>query len=333
MTFALRPAGTLADDIRRIACAQLDSARAGLADGQEPDAAIHEARKCLKRTRSLLRLARPGLEARAYKKTNTRLRDIGRLLSGARDAQAMIDTLGALQERHGADWNTALIDGLRAAFQARQQRLESQVGSNVEEATQRLERASKRLSRLALNERKLSLGDGIERTYAKARAQFRAARQAGNAVAYHEWRKHAQGHWRQMQLLTAAWPDEIKVRAARARALSRCLGDDHDLHVLLGHVAGVGPDIADWNELEDFYDHCIARQQVLRLEAHGHGRLLFAERPGAFRTRMMRYWAVARERFSHGARVDAAYGVALIPAASQERQVVPLHATPEGEHT
>ena len=50
--------------------------------GDDPVEAIHDARKRIKKTRALLRLARPGLKTKAYRRRNRELRDTGRGMSG-----------------------------------------------------------------------------------------------------------------------------------------------------------------------------------------------------------------------------------------------------------
>jgi len=54
----------------------------------------------MKKTRALLRLARPAMRADAFRAYNRELRDQGRALSGARDADVMVETIDALDERN-----------------------------------------------------------------------------------------------------------------------------------------------------------------------------------------------------------------------------------------
>lgn len=305
MAFEFRPGGDLKSEFRRAGDEQIGEAIRHLSTPAKPDKAIHEARKCLKRARALLRLARPALKGARGRKLELRLADIARSLSGQRDAKAMLEVLDGLEARFGNDWNAALLASLRAGFHGRLQRGDATHESAMEQAVQRLEKARKRFAGLAFSTGQFPLGAGIETTYARARQRFRNAYELGEGTAFHEWRKDAQRHWRQMQLLTAAWPDAMAVRIAKARALSQSLGDDHDIHVLLGHLRTAGPELASWSELESFYDGCIERQLALRMAARNDGRLLFAERPGAFRRRIMRYWQAAGDRFSQGADLRA----------------------------
>src|SRR5919106_3312410 len=87
--------------IRRVGEGRADDALDQLHDGVErnPDAAVHEARKDLKKLRSVLRLVRHEVGDDLYRRENARFRDAGRALSGARDAQVKLETLAALRER------------------------------------------------------------------------------------------------------------------------------------------------------------------------------------------------------------------------------------------
>ncbi len=84
-----------------MAADQLGSAARALRDadaGGRPDA-VHTARKALKKTRALLRLARPGVPRAAYREQMRALRDTGRLLSGTRDAVVLAQTVDGLEDR------------------------------------------------------------------------------------------------------------------------------------------------------------------------------------------------------------------------------------------
>lgn len=301
MAFALRPGIDLGEEIRRVGLEQTARAIAEISSTDAQLFGIHESRKCLKRLRALLRFARPGMVPARFTEQDCRIRDIGRTLSATRDWQAMVESLEKLEGHFGSGWNSQLLGGLRAAFQGRCQHGDIAMARLREEATQALGTVQGRLEALDLKSSRLSVAAGAEPVYARAQKGLKRAYAKGDADAFHAWRRDAQRHWRHMQLLAAAWPEEMSLRIATARALSQCLGDDHDIHILLGHVRKIGPDLAPWREMERFYDGCIERQNGLRLAARNHGRLLFAERPGDFVRRLDRYWRVAADRFSHGA--------------------------------
>lgn len=307
MAYALRPGSDLIAEAKRIAREQLRKASDELASAKQNPKAVHNARKALKRGRGVLHLVKPALRTGSFQKHDQRLRDLGRLLAGPRDCQAMLAILDGLQARFGRGWAPRVTGSLRATFQGKLQREELLLERSIEAAAARLRKARRKIGRLEPKSGKASLGPGIERTYSRAQRRYRRACELGSGAAFHEWRKEAQRHWRQMQLVAAAWPEAMTVRIEKAQALSQCLGDDHDLHILLGHVRDLGPDIAEWSELEAFYDGCVEWQLALRMASRNHGALLFAERPDAFRKRLMRYWQAASARYSQGATLPGVF--------------------------
>src|SRR6266480_3325979 len=84
--------------LRRIACGRIDHAvdeLSGTTDSSPADA-VHEARKDMKKLRAVVRLARDELGDEVYRRENECFRDAARRLSGVRDADVMLDTLGSL---------------------------------------------------------------------------------------------------------------------------------------------------------------------------------------------------------------------------------------------
>ena len=69
MPYRLSISAPIRKSLRRSLASQIDRARAELAAVGDPAPRIHEARKCLKRCRALLRLASSGLASGAAKMT------------------------------------------------------------------------------------------------------------------------------------------------------------------------------------------------------------------------------------------------------------------------
>lgn len=119
MVFELRPGNDLAEDIRRLGCAQISQTLTHLSGFPARQKGVHDARKCLKRARSLLHIARPALKPSLAKKLDRKTAAIAGVLSGTRDCQAMIEALDMLEKHFGPDWNPQVCGGLRAMFQGR----------------------------------------------------------------------------------------------------------------------------------------------------------------------------------------------------------------------
>jgi hypothetical protein len=102
MTYRFKLQEPIGQGVRRVGLEQIEIAEAKLSSKDDISAAIHDARRCLKRVRALLRLIRPGLEESVYRREAERLAGIGKLLSGVRDLEVMRQTLGKLESRFDA---------------------------------------------------------------------------------------------------------------------------------------------------------------------------------------------------------------------------------------
>ncbi len=99
MTYRFKLQEPIGKGVARIGLEQIEIAEAKLASKDDISASIHDARRCLKRVRALLRLIQPGLDDGLYRREAARLAGIGKLLSGARDLDVMRQTLSKLESR------------------------------------------------------------------------------------------------------------------------------------------------------------------------------------------------------------------------------------------
>src|SRR5215471_11136890 len=104
-------------EVQRLLCHHLDQALKALQESQPlSDAAVHSARKQLKKGRADLRLLRKALGSQTYTYENTALRDVARPLTAVRDARALMDTLDTLVEHSGVQAHTLDLDQVRLAL-------------------------------------------------------------------------------------------------------------------------------------------------------------------------------------------------------------------------
>ena len=289
MEYQLRPDAALDDDVRRIAYKQIDQAIGELSSARDPHRSVHEARKCLKRVRALMRLVQPMLGVKAFKNHDRRLRSVARWLSAPRDCQAMIETVNRLENGDGRVWNAATAQAFKAQLHRDRGRAEIELmQSGLSRALDDLADIRQRYRDLELKKSERYLAVGLQRSYRQARREFKRSYESLHDEDFHGWRKSAQHHWRHMQLLFLAWPGAMQARIVTASALSKLLGYDHDLTVLMQKLQA---DAA--TEGGDFFDYCRRRQAELRAEAQPHGIRLFVERPDDFAGRMLSYWKAA----------------------------------------
>jgi hypothetical protein len=277
---------------KRIAREQIERAQCQLKETADPIIAVHETRKSLKRLRALLRLIRPSLGESAFHEENAQLREIARILSGARDRHVLLETVAKLEAASARKgFGQAVREALNATNGEQSPIVE---GAAMKQAHGRLAEAKRRFARLQLGGHGFEIvGPGLEASYRKARRAFHAAYVELTDEAFHEWRKGTQQHWRHMILLSRAWPGCLDARVSEARRLSQVLGDDHDLALLMAFVrsepaARIGAERASLIE-----KLARQRQQELRSIAQPTGLRLFAEGAKALHRRIAAYWEAA----------------------------------------
>jgi CHAD domain-containing protein len=284
VSYRLTPGEEVAAGIRRIVGEQLDAAVAGLRAGagapaQRRDTAIHEARKSLKKARSALRLVRTDLKRATRRAESAAMRDAGRRLSGARDAQVMLDTLAGLAHRVPAP-PAAELHALQDALTRRRDELAARLAGDaglLGDVARELQTIRDRVGGWELSDTTpASAVQGAAIIHARGRAAMRAALRGGDDEDWHEWRKRVKDLWYAARILEPLAGPQLAGLVREADELSDVLGDHNDLAVLLG-AAGDQPGVAA---------AIVARRDELRRVAGPLGRRLYAEKPGAFARRL-----------------------------------------------
>ncbi len=294
MTYRFKLREPIASGVSRIGLEQIETAELQVT-GMDGDGAVHNIRRCLKRLRAILRLVRPALSEAVYRRETRAIASIGRQFAPARDRVVMRQTLVKLEARFGA-----LPDGLgtrlerlltKPAARSSSPRITGKDRRNALAALAKTKQFFARTERAAI--RLEHVGEGLERTYRRARRVFRDCYHHPSDEAYHEWRKSVQQHWRHMQILSRAWPDVLGGRAREAQELSRLLGEDHDLAMLAAFVTGRPDAEVPSDDREELIRRCRSWQSELRELARPRGRRLFAEPAADFASRLLTYWSEA----------------------------------------
>jgi CHAD domain-containing protein len=293
MTYRLDLDEPVGEALCAVAVERLERAAKRLRDdhGDDPVAAVHGARKDLKKTRALLRLARPGLPDKVYRRENRALRDVGRAMSGGRDADVMVETADALAERFAGDHP-------KRQFAALHRRLEANARGRQDAAdlgalADALDAAAQRVHGWPLERCDLAtLQAGEKRAYRDGRKAFAAAREDPSGERLHDWRKRVKDLWYHQRLLRDAWRGPMKAQADECDVLGALLGDDHDLATLAETLtAAKGVDAPPSVDVAALLELIATRRGELQAEARALGDRLYAEKPKAHARRMGRYLA------------------------------------------
>jgi CHAD domain-containing protein len=202
--------------LRSFLPAELRKAERQLAVGNDPDRAVHEVRKSIKRLRAALRLAHDLAPGRAIEAVGAPLREAAHLLGPLRDHLVLGQTGKNIAQRH--EEPPPLPPGPESH-------------PILKQARKRLRQAAGGL-RLLLQEVWTAQGvkHGLRAIYKRARRAMGRAHQTGSDGDLHAWRRRAKDLFYVLQLVEA--PDGMVTKVQR---LTQLLGDDHDLATFIAH--------------------------------------------------------------------------------------------------
>jgi CHAD domain-containing protein len=277
----------LSDEIRRAARGRIDHAIDELHGNSEstPEEAVHEARKDMKKLRGLLRLVRGELDEETFARENACFRDAARELSGTRDSDVMLETLGSLELSAGRGELRKLIQAeLSLGGDEDREAAGGRAVTILKEARERVDDWP--LERDSFD----ALVGGLRRTYRRGRRAFVTASESPGAESLHEWRKRVKDLWYHHTLLRELWPPVMSAVGDEAHELSDRLGDDHDLVVLASWVrAHADPE-------PELFEAIDRRRAELQSGAFALGGRVYAEKPSAYVRRMERLWSASETR-------------------------------------
>jgi CHAD domain-containing protein len=239
MPFSIRPDRDFKSQFRKVARRQLRHAIKTLDERpQGLDQAIHEARKRLKRVRSLYRLVSsemPKFSARE----NARLRGIAKSLSNLRDAAALVETATYLHDRaRDTDEAEALgrIVGVLGARRDQIAAAQSDPQAMAADTVCALKKAIAALDDISLKGGHRRHGRIVARGWddaiRKARKALAACEGHVSTEAFHTLRKRAQDYRAYHTLLNPLWPAAMVAKYNAATGLIDLLGRVNDLELL-----------------------------------------------------------------------------------------------------
>ena len=280
--------------VRRIATEQLDKAIAEIDDaGLAPGETVHQVRKRCKKLRALVRLVRPSFAA--YKHENAFFRDLARGLSGARDAQALVDAYGRLIEQAGEAGAGDRFAAIGAELERRREAATAGLHApSLAETRAALDEARARAAAWSLREEGFAaLRPGLKDTCKLCRNALAAAEKKPTAERLHELRKRAKQGWYHLRLLARHTPPAFESRVPAASALGEILGDDHDLAVLRGRIEADRGAFGGKKLTKAFLALIDAQRALLQEEAFGLAHSLFDDKPKAFADAFAQAWSAA----------------------------------------
>jgi CHAD domain-containing protein len=263
---------------RRLVLEDIAAARAGLRDSHiTPEEAVHNARRRLKRIRSILRILRPTLKSR-YASYRSEVRSVARRLAVHRDADVLHATatdLRAASDPGQRQFIERVIGSLDEGLRAGRKRI---APAPVLLALSELEADAEDLPRPRRGARLYKAA--VVRAYRRGRRSMLRAQKSGNAADLHRWRKDAKDLWHLLELAERRLPRKLSRHAAKLDTLAEILGLDHDYWITAEHMRAIAGDTVSRETAELLV---AARRKRLQKDALRRGRKLYRRRPCAFR--------------------------------------------------
>jgi CHAD domain-containing protein len=293
MSYRLSANRALPTECQRALLAELHGARDQVrgVDGQHISEAIHEARKHLKKARALVRLLRPALGKRIYRRENADLRCAAQRLSPIRDAHVLEETLRRLL--HGSNsaqaraalgrmHRTISVELANVLADSNTADLSKRVVADIERVAARVERASLR----TVDRR--SVRRGLERSYRRARRALTVAKADRTDENLHELRKRLKDVGYDLRLLRGDRGRTLKRLSDRVARLTDMLGDHHDLSMLENIPTASQAYTPTDRKLLD--ESTIPGKTKLRRDAQRLATQVLRRKSKDFSRRVMRHW-------------------------------------------
>lgn len=296
----------LAVGVKRVTMEQLELAASGYFDGESDfGASVHESRKAIKRTRSLLRLIRGELSERIYEYEDTSLRQTGGMVSEVRSAAAVVGAAALIRDLYGDLLaEDTFVEMIRRLSQRRDiielraledPHLVGRVVRNLERAYNRYaswptDEDAREVYGMGIRNSFDAIRPGLEGTYRTGRVEMVQAYEEPTARRFHQWRKRAKYLRHQMEFLAPLWPEVIVGVAMTLERLGLILGEEHDLAELLG-LLRERPDLCPNPRERSLFSALAAQRRAeLQTAAEVLGRRVYAEKPDSLSERFGEYW-------------------------------------------
>ena len=246
MSFQMKRGKPVARELSRIVAKEFETAidELGRRQGVDCAEAVHEARKCVKKTRAVLRLLKQNL-GDDYGVLAGRLRRMAHQLSSLRDADAGPEMMNALRDHYPRivtrSMSRAVQRGLLARTRATMARVDPdrllpRVAREIKRSGTQVQRRIRRAAHAG------AIRIGIRRGYRRARKALACVRTHPDNPPFHTWRRRVKDHWYHMRLLEGR-TGRAHVRIRRLKQLETWLGDDHNLVMLRATILEAPADL------------------------------------------------------------------------------------------
>lgn len=234
--------GTQAAGILRC---HLTAALTHLAGARPSGTKIHAARKELKRARATLRLMREAIDPNLYDEEDAELRRAARMLNDVRDADVLVRAFARLRTSDKKSKQPTNLKPLRRLLLNERRKASSTLlGNQLREIREALTQSRLRTRDWSVVNDIDLLMEGMQRTYRKGRACYRAVYETRSDERLHAWRRQVKYCSCQLETIRSISSGKMTKRLRRCTRLADLLGKDHDLALLHERAAAADLDAA-----------------------------------------------------------------------------------------
>ena len=244
MPYQLIRGRPLAQEVRRLLDQETLAMTSGLTQASRGRSkGVHDARKHIKKARALLMLVR-GASRGGGIEADEQLRTAKRALGPLADAQGSLQTLAALHREGVVQLPAATFASVRLRLASRASAIEHD--ATLEELRGRIVRliegARQQIGSADLHglDRAAVVG-AIRDAHGAARSARRRATRRPSADTFHAWRRRVKREWHLLRLVAELTGERLKDQRRQLAALDACLGELHDVEVLMRAVAADAP--------------------------------------------------------------------------------------------
>lgn len=290
--------------IRRILAEQLIKASADLSPSNEDfHDGIHNARKCFKQIRSLLRLVQGDLNSNLCQQKKHWFQLAGQQLSAVRDAEAIIEAFDRLTEspiitKKVSKKSLQPTQILRKALIKRRDDIASNQRNLRHDASQLSRELSDIRSHLddwpIVHSNFSTIAGNFKSNYQRGLKALKQADKTPSNNHFHQWRKRTKDFDYHCRLLQKCWPAFMVPTISNAKALEELLGQDHDLSVLQD-VLEKEKVLFDRNAYREIKVLAKGHQKTLRKKALKTGKKIYKHSPAILTRKLTNHWECWRQ--------------------------------------
>jgi len=289
MSFRLKRGVPLSRRLQRLMKKEFAAAMSALASRTPDDESVHEARKSVKKIRSILRLLEDELGS-AGARAEKRLRTAAHALSSLRDANATAETLETLHGFYPKVVDRSVMRAVARGLGARRRRTRKGAGLLAHKARACMGRARDAVpSEIRRAAGRGAVLSGLSTGYGRARRRLRGLSLDSDATQFHALRRRVKEHTHHVRLFEGLHATP----RARARSLDRLdewLGEDHNQAILSAVILAAPERFGPASATTAVLGSIVKRQGYLRHRALRLGHRLFAEKPRRFREAARGWW-------------------------------------------